>query len=629
MSPIPSSITRILNEASISGVKKIRDEASDAYAKGSPVMSDEEFDAIEDAIGERKIGAALIKGLPSKPHRHRMGSLAKVKTIKGVFDWLKFPTALLLESEKMDGISAEANYVNGQLESALTRGDGEVGEDITENFKKMKNVKLSLSNPDGSPFNGSLYCEVFVKKSDFGNFPGASNTRNSAAGAAKSFNDRSKAKFCSVFFYRIRPSNNKTRTLDFIQMESMGLKTPNHSTVLPMEIREIYENYENEWRNDLDYDIDGIVIEYDDHEIAASVGTNDALPEYAIALKFQSKETTSIIRAIDWQTARTGRVTPVAVFDPVNLCGAMISRASLATVGMMDKKGIGVGATVVISRRGDVIPMVEKVISAVSSGIRNPPTECPACGTTLFEDGEYLFCPNSSKCPAQVAGSVKNWTKKLGVLGWGDAVVDALCNAGLISDISSIYYLSNSDIAELELASGRVVGNATAVKMVENLHSANTIPIHVFIGSLGIQGIGRSLCKELVDRGLTTLDKMLRATIDDIAEIQGFGQVRASLFCDSVKSMEPMIDRILSADIEITSPTRGKLTGISVCLTGFRDKELSDRIESLGGVIKSSVGRGLTYLVQKNKDSTSAKAVAASNLGIEVISVEKMNEIAR
>lgn len=605
---------------SMSDYIKLRDTAIKAYQDGNPIMSDQEYDALELKIGEQAIGGTLDPSMKSAKHTYPMGSLLKAQTRLHIDKWIKslgVPAYPLAITEKMDGVSCSASYVDGILINALTRGDCIYGEDITENFVRMKGAKRKLP----VPFTGSLIGEIIIRRSDFHNFEGASNPRNSAAGAAKATNDRSKAQFCSVIFYKAEP-RLESRLEDFKFLKSLGLTTPTFLYAKKSEgIDSIYERYIESTRKDIDYDIDGLVVEIDNRDLAYSVGTDYLLPEYAIAYKFPSDEGETTLRSVIWQTGRTGVITPVAVFDPVLLAGASVERANIATLDLMIEKNLTVGARIVVSRRNDVIPMVERYISG-GNGIFNIPKSCPSCGSTLRKDKKRIYCINTFSCKAQVVGTVVNYTTKLGVLEWGEENVAAIYSQLNLMGLFDIYYIGDISIAECKTSSGKFIGRKTASSMISNLSSKTNLKLANFIGALGIPGISTTLAQTLVENGYDTIDKMCFADEDDLKDIDGFGESRALDFTQYMSSMSTSIFNITREIINIESISEGPLSGKSFCLTGFRDAELSNSIQLLGGTVKNSVSKDLTYLVQKaNKAST--KTEKANSLGIKIISYEQ------
>jgi len=251
------------------------------------------------------------------------------------------------------------------------------------------------------------------------------------------------------------------------------------------------------------------------------------------------------------------------------------------------------------------------------------PTHCPECNTPVVRDGAYLKCPAGDTCPAQIAGAVKRWIQKIGVLHFGDALIDMLCETGKVEQIADLYLLDPRDVALMSMG-GRMVGG-TATKAFNNLHATKTMPLHVFIGSLGIPLIGRSMAKTIVDAGFDSLNKMSKARIAEVAAIPGVGQAKAEAFCEGFWDL---LDRgvitSLRRFITLADKAVGAMSGKSVCMTGFRDKAMEGEIEAQGGTIKSSVSKDLTILVAKDPNSGSGKAQQAAKYGTEVIGIDEM-----
>lgn len=252
------------------------------------------------------------------------------------------------------------------------------------------------------------------------------------------------------------------------------------------------------------------------------------------------------------------------------------------------------------------------------------PTACPECSTALVTDGEYLLCPNGETCPAQISGAIKRWLAKTGVKHFGEALVDLLCDTGKVESIPDLYKLDPLDVSTMEFPDCRKVGGV-ADKALKHLHGASTMPLHVFVGSLGIPLIGRSMAKTIVDGGFDSLRKMSRANAADIAAIPGVGQTKAEAF---VEGFWDLLDRGvitgLLPHITIAAKATGVMSDKSVCFTGIRDKTAEAAFEAAGGTVKSSVSKGLDYLVAKDPKSNSSKLVKARQLGTEVISLEDL-----
>lgn len=253
-----------------------------------------------------------------------------------------------------------------------------------------------------------------------------------------------------------------------------------------------------------------------------------------------------------------------------------------------------------------------------------PPTRCPVCFTPLVRDGAYLICPNTATCSAQVSGAVKRWVSKLGIKFFGETLIDALCDQGHVSTIADLYRLDPAEVSKLEM-NGRKVGGS-ADRGFASLRANMELPLHVFVGSLGIPLIGRSMAKTIVDAGYDTLEKMRNAGGDETAAIPGMGAKKAVSFVIELERRDKsgVIDDLLSVGITIKAPAEGAFKGKSVCMSGFRDADMVAAIEGQGGTVKSGVSKTLGALVLKNPASTSGKAKKARQYGVEVIGIDEM-----
>lgn len=254
------------------------------------------------------------------------------------------------------------------------------------------------------------------------------------------------------------------------------------------------------------------------------------------------------------------------------------------------------------------------------------PTLCPACSSTLVREGEYLVC-RGEDCPAQVVGGISRWVKKTGVLGIGDAVIEALVDAGKVSDAADLYTMAARDIDGVTVGGSRLGRSADTI--VAELRAKSEMPLHVLVGSVGIPLCSRSVCKVISEAGYDTLDRMRCATKSDIERIPGLGPTKADAFVDGLRARTALIDRLLANGVRIKGNVTGSMTGKSVCMTGFRDAAMEQAFEALGGTVKSSVGKGLTYLVAKDPNGASGKLDKARGIGTVVLSQQEMWNLLR
>jgi DNA ligase (NAD+) len=604
----------------------------DAYYNGTPMIEDAVYDALEDTLRGldpnhpllARVGAPPTGGWNKVAHKCAMGSLAKAQEVGEVAAWLKnAPAKGYTVMEKMDGASVALFYENGVFRQALTRGDGETGEDITRNVMRMDFPKTI-----NAPYTGWIRGEIMLTLSAFKrHFAGAKNPRNTANGTMKR-HDGTGCEYLTIYVYEFDAATGSKQ--DVLQLaRSFGFKTPGYCSAHDLtHINDIYQGYCEGARAVLNYEIDGLVIEVDDRITRDDLGVTDGRPKGAIAYKFPHDMKETKIRNVVWQTGKTGRVTPVAMFDTVRLAGADVSQASLHNVGYIRRLGgLRSGDLIMVSRRNDVIPAVESVIASYDGDFFAHPDDCPSCGSHLDFEGEYLVCRNEG-CSAQIAGGIRRWVDKIGVLHVGEGLIDALVDQGLVQDPADLYELSPSQIANVELPDGRVVGEAIADRAVANLSLCMRLDLHTFVGSLGIPLFGRSMVKVLVEAGYDTLEKLRAMTLADMAGIAGVGPTKGKSFIEGIEARGGLIDRLLDVGIKINiRSTTGPMVGKSMCLTGFRDATLEKAFEDAGGSVKSGVGKGLTYLVAKDANSGSSKLQKARDLGVTVLSPNDMRAL--
>jgi DNA ligase (NAD+) len=605
-------------------------EAREAYHNGHPIMDDADYDALENLLRQvdpsnpmlQQVGAGAASGPWTKvKHGCPMGSLSKTQNHAETRDWLANTTAKsYCVMEKMDGSSLAMRFENGRFVQAITRGDGETGEDITRNVSRMKFPKEIKS-----PYTGWVRGEVMLTKQDFAaHFAGYKNPRNAANGVMKS-HDGVGCEHLTVFVYEFDASSgNKSDSLFLASI--LGFQTPQHSVCKKVaEIESLYDDYCNQKRENLPYEIDGLVIEVNDRDARDQYGVVDNRPKGAVAFKFPHMVVPTTINNVLWQVGQSGRVTPVAIFDSVHLVGADVTQASLHNVGYIKRLGgLRKGDRIMVSRRNDVIPAVESVLASYDGGYFEHPDECPECNTKLDFEGEYLVC-RGEECPAQVMGGIRRWVDKIGVLHVGEGLIETLVDSCVVSDIADLYNLTAPQMANATYPDGRMVGMTIAQKAIENLSQRMTLDLHIFIGALGIPLFGRSMVKVLVDAGFNTLDRLRGMTLADMARIDGIGPTKGKAFIDGIKAREGLINRLLDAGIKVKAPnTTGAMVGKSMCMTGFRDAAMQAAFEGAGGTIKSSVGKGLTYLVAKDAGSGSSKLQKAQSLGVVVLTPDEM-----
>ncbi len=608
-------------------------KAADRYTQGSPCMSDAEFDALENRLRVlnphnkwfSRVGSPSIPGgaFAKFQHRHLMGSLGKVQDPSEWDSWHAGHKHPGVVSEKLDGISVYMEWFEGTLERAVTRGDGEIGEDITRNVIRMEGVPKLLPNL----FTGEIRGEIFCRKSVLQkHFPDYSNPRNTAAGVSKR-QDGQGCEYLTVMCYQIF-GTAFTKVQEFERLKGLGFLTPNwYVANTSATVLSLYKSYNEGVRESLDYDLDGLVFEINDPVVRSHYGVQSKRPGGAVAFKFPTDQGTTPLREVIWQTGKVGRVTPVAVFDPVSLAGAQVSRASLANVRILRDLDLAIGDMVTVSRQGDVIP---KVINNLSKDLPDRdgpvavPSKCPECGHVLEMEGEFLMCPDAAGCPAQRVGAVTRWCSGLDIKGWGEASVEALFDAGLVQDIADCYDLDPNK-AELVKTDGRLLGQS-ARQMIGNLKAVKEAPLWKMLGLLGIPYCSTSTFRTVTEAGYDTIEKIQSLTMQDLTRIDGMGARRAEEMVGGLRRHANLIARLLG-HVKPAQKAIGAMTGKSICLTGFRDATLQGAFERAGGTVKGSVGKGLTWLVTPDPASTSDKAQKARGLGVEIVTPQRLREL--
>ena len=616
------------------------EKADQAYYNGTSNIDDHEYDNWKDRLRELDANNPYFKRVGAKPtsawkkvnHTTPMGSLAKVQEETEMRDWWKGHAAVL--SEKLDGISVTAEYKNGKLVLGATRGDGTTGEDITRNVAKMKGIPRKLGS-----FTGKFRGEIVLCKSDFQEHFAVDykNERNAASGIAKR-HDGTGCEHLTVLFYRVllddpaQQARLATKSQEFRLLEKLGLKIPFYAVVTSAGgVQDIYQNYIDTKRRALDYLIDGLVLDINENKTWAKLGDrNDGKPRGAIAYKFPHEKGNSVLRRIPSQTGKQGRVTPVGDFDSVYVSGVDITRASLATWDLVKQLKLFEGCRIVVSRRNDVIPKIEEnldIKQASGRCIFQPPTQCESCGLDLHWEGKYLICGNTHKCPAQVRGSIAKWIGAIGLLDWGDAVLDALMDDHGVREPADIYRVTESQLAGL-MMTGRVLGSASK-KMIKARDERKEHTLATILGSMGIPLCAKTVSGLLVENGYDTLAKLGKATVSGLSSIDGLGEKKALSFVTNFPGVRERIENLLKAGIEIkTLDGTGALAGATVCFTNVRDKDLERQIEDAGGTIKSGVGKTLTYLVTDNKNGASKKLTKARGQSCTtILEVEDMKAL--
>jgi DNA ligase (NAD+) len=607
-------------------------QARHDYYNGQATVTDEVYDAWVDELAELKedspavtaVGASPASAWPKVEHSIPMGSLDKVQTMDEMTAWVNTASRPgrtkeeLLVTEKLDGISISVRYEKGKLLQALTRGDGEIGEDITPNVARMKGVLKTLPQPITVTCRG----EIVLHRDDHQKyFPDKANPRNAASGTAKRLDGKG-CEHLTVYFYQALDGPEfEKETEQFEFLVGLGLKTPRwYLSAMSPGIKtphDLWVDYQTSIRESLPYEIDGLVVRLQDLAYQWSLGEKNGRPRGATAFKFAAISRETIATARVDQVGGTGRITPVAEFKPIRILGAEISRASLYNQSYVEQIGFGVGARIMVSRANDVIPRVVSV-SGVAAEVSKAPETCPECGAKTERDGEYIICPNTGGCPAQTEGRIKAWIREQGIMEWGPTLINKVVTTCGIKTIPDLYRLTASDLQELER-----MGETSSEKAIDELFKVLPLPLENWFGGLSIPLCATSTMRAIVDAGYETLEAIRTISEEDLLSIPGVGPKRAKALRAWLDTNQGFLDDMLKADISIKAKVKGALTGKSVCFTGkseHKRAELETMVKDAGGTVKKSVGKGLSYLVMADPNSNSTKAKAARKNNTECIS---------
>ncbi len=603
----------------------------DAYYNNQPLISDAAYDALEDELRALEpthpllasVGAPLVGRITEwEKARHAipMGSLNKAVSEDELRKWAERCDELLAKeslppispalfvTEKLDGLSLAVTYEQGVLADAITRGDGQVGERILSNARRMKGVPARLPSPVSLTVRG----EIILTLSDLKRaFPGSANPRNQASGTSKRF-DGQGCEHLSVLFYDLDGEELPTEAAKLARLSELGFLVPNSRVGTLDEVLALHQEYSSATRASLDYEIDGLVVRANDVHAQAMLGEKANRPRGAVAYKFASQAKVSRVVNIVWETGSSGRVSPVAVVEPVELAGATVQRASLHTAGNVLALGLGVGDEVLVSRRNDVIPYVEEVV-AKHGPAAVPPVACAACQAALEKVGEYLACRNV-ECPAVRAGRIQNWVDAQGALEWGEKLIAQLVEAKLVKEPADLYRLEPGQIAALERR-----GDVIAQKVLEILKEKLPPSLPRFLAGLGIEGFGLQTAKALVAAGFDTLPKVRAATLEQLTALPGVGPAKARFVTEGLLARAQDIEHLLEAGVRpVEQRAAGPLAGKTFCFTGALSrprKELEALVEKHGGSLLSGVTKDLHYLVLADPESGSSKAQKAKKYG--------------
>lgn len=638
-------------------VKQLNQWAYEYYVLDKPTVADTQYDALYDQLVllEKQTGVVLpdspthrVGGEPLKnfvQHKHlkRLYSLDKVQSFGELQEWMQKVNKAVGEVEftvelKYDGLTINVTYENGNFAGAATRGNGIVGEDVTEQVKTIKTVPLSI------PFKGKceLQGEGIMRLSALEKYNREhpkdilKNARNAAAGAIRNLDPKVTAQrnldvvFYSNGYEEGLQVHSQTQLVKFLQENGMLTNYVFKRAKTFEEVKAVI-NYIGEKRSSFDFLIDGVVIKINDFAVREKLGYTDKFPKWAIAYKFDAEQVTTRLNQVEWQVGRTGKLTPIGKLDAVELCGATIRRATLNNFGDILRKKLKTNALVFVRRSNDVIP---EVLGAAEEGGEEivKPTVCPACGFPLQEVGANLYCVNAENCRPQIVARLSHYCEKgaCDIEGLSDKTVNLMVDKLDVRSVADLYRLTKEQLLTLEGFKDKKAQN-----VVDAVEKSKNVALPQFIYALGLDNVGTVTAKDLAAM-FGSVDNLQKATMAQLTSIDGIGDVVAEGIVQYFKESQNLeiIRQLKEAGInpqmhlqEKKGPFLGKKVVLTGSLSHYTRSEASKIIESLGGEVSSTVSKTVNLVVAG--EDAGSKLQKAQSLGIEIIDEQQFDSIVK
>ena len=642
-------------------VDKLNEYSKAYYVLDAPKISDKEYDELYDELLRLEEQSGII--LPDSPtqrvggdplpcfephtHIHRLWSLDKVRTREDLIDWGRrveriaesqhLPRVKYALEYKFDGLTINLTYEGGRLITGATRGNGIVGEDITPQIKTIRTVPLTIPFKGKMEVQGECYMKLSVldeinKTTD----EKLKNARNAAAGALRNLDPRNTAKrrldcYCyNVGYIEGKKLETQDEMLGFLRENGF---TVSDYLVFCDDIETVCDEIDKaeESRPHLDFLIDGMVVKVRDFATREALGATEKFPRWAMAFKFAAEETTTTVRDITWEVGRTGKLTPRASFDPVELAGATIRHATLNNFDDIQRKRVGIGSRVFIRRSNDVIP---EILSAVEGDVPErqveKPTVCPACGAHVEHRGVHLYCTNSLSCAPQIAGRLAHYASRdaMDIDTFSEKTAALFVEELKLKSIPDLYDLGPQDYMGLQGFGERRINNLMAA-----IERSKDCTLGAFIFAIGIPNVGAKTAKDLARR-FGTIEALRSATVEQLTEVPDVGEIVArsivEFFADP--SIATQVDRLLAhgvkprpEEVQQDSPISGKTIVVTGTLEKLDRRQAEALIESLGGKAAGSVSKKTDYVLAG--ESAGSKLTKARELGVRVLNEQEFFEL--
>ena len=628
------------------------------YVENRNEISDYDYDMLQNELKEleknypqflrpdsptQRVGGEAVSQFEKVEHTVQMGSIQDVfsfEEVRRFVDTVRetIPAPAFVVEPKIDGLSVSLEYHDGEFVIGSTRGDGFVGENVTQNLKTVRSIPLSL--PEDLPLlevRGEVYMprgvfEDLVKKQEENDEQPFKNPRNAAAGSLRQKDPKIAAsRKLDIFVFNVQRIEGRELTahkqsLDYLK--SLGFKTiPDYKRVSTAD--EIIARIEEigEARYTLPFDIDGVVIKVDDFAQRETLGYTAKTPKWSVAYKFPPEEKNTKLLDIELNVGRTGAVTPVAVFEPIMLAGTEVARATLHNRDFIAEKNVNIGDLITVRKAGDIIPEVFCVAEKRSEGCFEFPDTCPVCGAPLVksEDEAAVRCSDID-CPAQIFRRIVHFASKgaMDIDGLGPAIVRALLDNGLITSVADLYTIKKADLLELDNFKEK-----SAENLINAIEKSKAQPLDRLVFALGIPNIGQASAKLLCDK-FGDLDNICAASEEEIADIEGFGDIMASAVTKELAEphMRELIAKLAECGVntkyqkvQVDSRFEGKTFVLTGTLPTLKRAEAKALIEKYGGKASGSVSKKTAYVLAG--EEAGSKLDKARSLGIEIITEEQ------
>lgn len=651
-------------------VEELNKYAYEYYVLGNSSVTDKDYDKkyyelvdLEKETGYKlpysptqRVGDVILPEFKKYTHKARLWSLDKAQTLEEIREWhnrnVKFleeynrtsdeelPPLKYILTKKFDGLTINLSYdENGVLVTGATRGTGAIGEDVTAQVKTIKSIPLKIDCHDFLEIHGEaiMTTEAFEKYNSEAETP-LKNLRNGAAGALRNLNVAETAKRnLSAFFYDVgykegAPFKTYMEMLNFIKTKGFPMDDYIRECTTLDEIQKEID-YIRDIRFDLNYDIDGLVIAIDDIRTRELLGYTVKFPKWAIAYKFEAQEATTKLLDVEWNVGRSGRVSPTAILEPVELAGVTVKRATLNNMDDIARKGVRLGAEVFVRRSNDVIPEIMGVVPESLEGTKEieEPKVCPACGAHLVHEGVHIYCENTLGCKPQMVKTIVHFAGReaMNIAGFSERTAEQLFEKLDIRDISDLYKLEYEKLLDLDK-----FGPKKAQNLLDAIEKSKDCTLEAFLYSLGIPNVGVKTAKDLVKR-FESLENLEKATFEELVSVQDVGDIVARSIIEFFKEERTLkvINELLSLGVNphyekkevLESTFMGKTVVVTGTLENYSRTSIKEKLESLGAKVSGSVSKKTDFVIAG--EAAGSKYDKAKSLGVTILSEEEFENM--